>query len=87
MQCKVSPIQRATKQQQNAIKVVPNQENTPRGTQKRQQNAVQMEEKSGKQNDTQKRTKQTNKHVDASSGSARAAAISAVENKKNEKKN
>ena len=70
MQCKASPIQRAMKQQQNAIEMVPNQDNTPRGAQKRQQNAVQMEEKNNKQINTQKQTKQTNKHVDANSGSS-----------------
>ena len=63
MQCKASPIQRATKQQQNAIEMVLNQKNTPRGAQKRQQNAVQMEEKNNKQINIQKRMKQTNKQT------------------------
>ena len=76
MQCKASPIQRATKQQQNAIKMVPNQANTPRGAQKRQQNAVQMEEKSGQQNNAHKRMKQINKHVDASSESSAGSSNS-----------
>ena len=50
LQCSTSTIQHTTQQQQNAVQMVPNQTNTPRGAQKQQQTAVEMEEKSGKSN-------------------------------------
>ena len=47
LQHSASSTQHTTQQQQNAVKMVPNQANTSRGAQNQQQTAVEMEEKSG----------------------------------------